>query len=87
MTGLMPNVLHINLTNTLLQMQKDPLQNKDQPVSQVFKASTTEYKGDIVKLTAAQKAMLEMSEDDIRQGNLISQKIMDKRNFEWLEAM
>ncbi len=36
------------------------------------------------KLTSAQKAMLEMSEEDIKNGNLISQKAMDKRNLEWL---
>jgi hypothetical protein len=36
------------------------------------------------KLTSAQNAMLEMSEEDIKNGNLISQEAMDKRNLEWL---
>jgi len=31
--------------------------------------------------------MLEMSEEDFKSGNLISQEAMDKRNLEWLNAM
>ena len=38
-----------------------------------------------VKLTAAQKEMLEMSEQDIKEGRLISQDAMIERNFEWLK--
>lgn len=38
----------------------------------------------MVKLTEAQKAMLEMSEEDIKNGELISQEAMDQRNLEWL---
>ena len=46
-----------------------------------FKAS------DIVKLTNEQKEMLQMSEDDIDNGQLISQEQMNKRNLEWLNEM
>ena len=42
---------------------------------------------DIVKLTEEQKKMLQMSEEDIKNGRLISQEKMDKRNLEWLNAM
>lgn len=42
---------------------------------------------DIVELTDEQKAMLEMSENDIENGRLISQKAMDKRNLEWINGM
>lgn len=42
---------------------------------------------DIVELTDAQKAMLEMSENDIENGRLISQEAMNKRNLEWLNEM
>ncbi len=42
---------------------------------------------EIVKLTNEQKIMLEMSEQDIKNGELISQDAMDKRNLEWLNAM
>lgn len=42
---------------------------------------------EISELTEEQKRMLEMSEEDIKNGKLISQKAMDKRNLEWLNAM
>jgi len=42
---------------------------------------------DTVKLTAAQKELLKMSEQDIENGRLISQEAMDKRNTEWLSEM
>lgn len=34
-----------------------------------------------------QKLMLEMSEDDIKSGRLISQDVMNKRNLEWLNGL
>lgn len=40
----------------------------------------------IVKLSPEQKEMLEISEADIKNGNLISQEAMDKRNLEWLNG-
>ncbi|MDP3359113.1 MAG: hypothetical protein Q8S41_07165 [Lutibacter sp.] len=49
--------------------------------------SSSSSESDIVKLTNEQKAMLEMSENDIKYGNLISQEEMSKRNLEWLNAM
>ena len=42
---------------------------------------------DIVELTNEQKEMLQMSEDDINKGQLISQEQMNKRNLEWLNEM
>ena len=42
---------------------------------------------DIVKLTNEQKKMLQMSEDDIENGQLISQDQMNKRNLEWLNEI
>lgn len=47
--------------------------------------STSE--SETVALTREQKTMLEMSEQDIKEGKLISQEAMDKRNLEWLNAM
>ena len=41
----------------------------------------------VIELTEAQKKMLEMSEDDIENGRLISQEAMNKRNLEWLNAI
>lgn len=49
--------------------------------------STSVSESDIVELTDEQKIMLEMSEQDIKTGKLISQEAMDKRNLEWLNAM
>ena len=42
---------------------------------------------DIVELTNEQKKMLQMSEDDIENGQLISQDQMNKHNLEWLNEM
>lgn len=41
---------------------------------------------DLLELTAEQKEMLEMSDDDIESGRLISQEAMYKRNLEWLSG-
>jgi hypothetical protein len=49
--------------------------------------SSSAPESDIVKLTDEQKIMLEMSEKDIKDGKLISQEAMDKRNLEWLNEM
>jgi hypothetical protein len=38
-------------------------------------------------LTDDQKQMMELSEDDIKKGRLISQDAMDKRNLEWLNGL
>ena len=42
---------------------------------------------ELVELTDEQKIMLEMSEEDIKNGDLISQDAMNKRNLEWLNTM
>lgn len=71
--GLIEKILSIN--------NKDFLQALDQLISSdssVFEMS---------KLTEDQKKMLKMSEEDIKNGKLISQEAMDKRNLEWLNAL
>ena len=60
---------------------KEFLETLDKLIS--FSASESE----VVKLTDEQKEMLQMSEDDINYGRLISQGEMDKRNLEWLIGM
>jgi hypothetical protein len=42
---------------------------------------------DIVKLSDEQKTMLAMSEQDVVNGELISQEAMNKRNLEWLNEL
>ncbi len=43
-------------------------------------------KSEIKELNIDQKTMLEMSKEDIKNGRLISQEAMDKRNLEWLNS-
>ncbi|HED37998.1 MAG TPA: hypothetical protein ENI76_07120 [Ignavibacteria bacterium] len=72
-TGLIDKILSIR--------NKDFLEALDNLIS----SSKSESK--IVELTNEQKAMLEMSENDIKAGKLISQDAMNKRNLEWLNAI
>jgi hypothetical protein len=70
------------LINKILTIKnKDFLEALDKLISS--SASDSE----IVELSDEQKIMLEMSEEDIKNGKLISQDAMDKRNLEWLNAM
>ena len=41
---------------------------------------------DSIKFTDEQKLMLEMSELDIKMGNVISQNDLDKSDLEWLKG-
>ncbi|WP_158841849.1 hypothetical protein [Polaribacter sp. L3A8] len=72
-TGLIDKILSIN--------NKDFLEALDKLIS----SSKSEL--EIVELTNEQKLMLEMSENDIKTGKLISQEAMNKRNLEWLNAI
>lgn len=60
------------------------IKNKDflEALDKLISSSTAE--SNVVELTIEQKEMLEMSENDIKTGKLISQNAMDKRNLEWL---
>ncbi|MFA5556872.1 MAG: hypothetical protein AB7D46_03250 [Flavobacteriaceae bacterium] len=49
--------------------------------------SSSESVSDIIETTSEQKIMLEMSEEDIKNGRLISQEAMNKRNLEWLNEL
>ena len=63
------------------------IRNKEylEALDKIISSSTSH--SEIVKLTDEQKQMLQMSEEDIANGRLISQDEMDKRNLEWLNAM
>ncbi|MCB0762585.1 MAG: hypothetical protein KDC12_13745 [Flavobacteriales bacterium] len=63
------------------------IQNKDFLVALDKLISSSSTDSDIVELTADQMEMLEMSEKDIKEGRLISQEAMDKRNLEWLNGL
>lgn len=49
--------------------------------------STSSMESEIIELTDEQQTLLEMSERDIKNGKLISQKAIDKRNLEWLNEI
>jgi|TARA_B110000902_G_C14282289_1_gene577396 hypothetical protein len=63
------------------------IKNKDflEVLDQLISSSASE--SEKIELTKEQIAMLEMSEKDIKNGKLISQEAMNKRNLEWLNAM
>ncbi|MCF6278735.1 MAG: hypothetical protein L3J14_00125 [Flavobacteriaceae bacterium] len=72
-TGLIDKILSIKNKDFLMTLDK------------LISSSKSEL--EIVELTYEQKAMLEMSEYDIKAGKLISQDAMNKRNLEWLNAI
>ena len=63
------------------------IKNKDflQALDQLIVSSAPDL--GMVETTPEQKLMLEMSEDDIKSGRLISQDAMNKRNLEWLNGL
>ena len=63
------------------------IQNKDILVALDKLIASSKAESEMVKLEAEQKEMLEMSEADIKNGRLISQEAMDKRNLEWLNEL
>ena len=71
--GLIDKILSINNKDFLVALDK------------LIASSSTD--SELVNLTKEQKIMLELSEADIKNGRLISQEAMDKRNLEWLNAM
>jgi archaellum component FlaF (FlaF/FlaG flagellin family) len=75
-----------NIRNGLIDRIRS-IKNKDFLVALDKLIASSVSESEIVELTNEQKAMLEMSEQDIINGKLISQEAMDKRNLEWLNAM
>lgn len=65
----------------LIIKNRDFLVALDKLISSGFTETET------VELTVEQKEMLKMSDADIKNGRLISQEAMDKRNLEWLNAL
>ncbi|MGA9240164.1 hypothetical protein [Robiginitalea sp.] len=63
------------------------IRNKDFLIALDKLISTSSTEEQSIELSSEQKEMLEMSEEDIKSGRLISQEAMDKRNLEWLNGM
>ena len=83
------NSIHPLLLQLLEASNLEAEKNKGQSHSDVMSKLKEKYlaKNDVVQLTDEQIIMLEMSENDIKNGNLISQEAMNKRNLEWLNEM
>ena len=60
------------------------IQNKDFLEALDKLVSSTVSQDQLVNLSKEQKMMLEMSEEDIKNGRLVSQEEMVKRNLKWL---
>jgi hypothetical protein len=63
------------------------IKNKEFLVALDKLISSSATTNDMVELSTEQKQMLEMSDEDIKNGRLISQEAMDKRNLEWLNEL
>ncbi len=75
-----------NIRNVLIDKIMS-IKNKDFLVALDKLITSSSSQSEIVELTKEQKIMLKMSEEDIKNGQLISQERMDKRNLEWLNEM
>lgn len=60
------------------------IKNKDFLLALDKLISSSSSETDMVELTMEQKEMLQLSEHDIKNGDMISQEAMNKRNLEWL---
>ena len=73
-----------NIRNSLIEKILS-IKNLDFLVALDQLISTRSPNGDLDELTDEQKLMLEMSEDDIKNGRLISQKSLESKTLEWLK--
>jgi hypothetical protein len=62
------------------------INNKDYLSALYQLVSTSSVDSDIVQLTEEQVLMLQLSDDDIKSGKLISQDQLDKDDLEWLKG-
>lgn len=73
--SLISKILTINNTNFLVALDN------------LIKSSGNINSSDVYEINHEQKKMLEMSEDDINNGRIVSQDSILKRNIEWLNAI
>jgi len=62
------------------------INNKDYLSALYQLVSTSSVDSDIVQLTEEQVLMLQLSDDDIKSGKLISQYQLDKDDLQWLKG-
>lgn len=61
------------------------ISDKDYLMALMHLVDNSNLQNEKIKLTKEQKLMLEMSENDIQHGRLISQNDLDKSDLEWLK--
>lgn len=61
------------------------ISDKDYLMALMHLVDNSNLQNEKIKLTKEQKLMLEMSENDIQNGRLISQSDLDKSDLEWLK--
>ncbi|MNK05491.1 hypothetical protein D3C87_233740 [compost metagenome] len=61
------------------------ISDKDYLLALMHLVDNSNLQNEKIKLTKEQKLMLEMSENDIQNGRLISQSDLDKSDLEWLK--
>ncbi|MDR6785249.1 hypothetical protein ABIE26_003948 [Pedobacter africanus] len=82
---IMPSSLD-NLRNSIMEKLM-AISDKDYLVAlnKLLESSTAE--NDVVKFSKEQIIMLEMSDEDIRKGDTITQEDLDKEDLKWLKAL
>ena len=61
------------------------ISDKDYLMALMHLVDNSNLQNEKIKLTKEQNLMLEMSENDIQNGRLISQSDLDKSDLEWLK--
>ena len=61
------------------------IQSKDFLLALDKLLASSSAKGEVVALTEEQKIMLQMSETDIKNGDLLSEEELDQQDKEWLK--
>ena len=76
------DILRNNIIDKLLTIT-----NKDYLSALYQLVNSSAIDKDTVKLTEEQIIMLQLSDNDIKNGNLISQNQLDKSDLKWLKEM
>ena len=74
-----------NLRNSIIDKLLT-ITNKDYLLALYQLVEKSSVEKDTVKLTQEQVLMLQLSDQDIKKGRLISQKQLDKENLQWLKG-
>jgi hypothetical protein len=63
------------------------ISNKDYLSALYHLISTSKVNDDVIQLSEEQIIMLNMSENDIKHGRVVSQEDLDKMDMEWLKGL